>query len=528
MPVQRKTKCENLNTAPVLSLRQVSFSYEEKEVLRDVDCDFFEGRIHVIAGPSGSGKSTLMQVINGLIPHINEGRFEGSVIYRGKDITGVPVRDRSSEIGLVMQDPEGQFCTFTVEEELAFGLENHAVSPEEIGGRIRESLEFVGMQGYEERPLTDMSGGQKQKVAIASIVAMGPELLLLDEPTANLDPKSRDDVLSMIVRLARERGVTIIMVEHNLEAIMDEIDRLIIMDDKGHVAAEGERDEILEEIRKSRYDSIRHFLPRVLWNREPVRSIWEDKASNADPSGNIIEIRDLHFAYPQKNGLFRKTYGPEILKGIDLDIHRGDFLVIAGENGTGKTTLLNVLFRVYEQQRGSVRLDGEDLRKQKLKDVYSRMGLVFQNPELQFVTNQVDQELLYSFKQNREMSDREKEERVSAMLRQFHLDEYSKDSPYILSQGQKRRLSVATMLLTNQEILFLDEPTYGQDFENKRELMTDMLELNDRGVTIVFITHDDDLIKEYAQRVIYIEDGKVMLDGTAQDYFERREHAQLH
>ena len=501
-----------------MSLRQVSFSYEDNKVLNSVSCDFYDGMIHVIAGPSGSGKSTLLQVINGLIPHVNEGKFEGRVLLRGEDVTDIPVRQRGRDIGLVMQDPEGQFCTFTVEEELAFGLENHAVPVDKIGERVRDALELIGLPEFAERPLSDMSGGQKQKIAIASIVAMAPDILLLDEPTANLDPESRRNVLSMIIRLARERSMTIIMVEHNLAEIMDDIDRLIIMDSEGQIAADAARDEALEIIMSERCDAIRRFLPRVLWTEEPVVSVWDGEKTPGDP---LIEIKGLRFAYPQKNGLFRKTYGPEILKGIDLTINKGDFMVIAGGNGVGKSTLLNLIFRVAEQQSGTITLEGKDIRKWKLTDLYKRMGLVFQNPELQFVTNQVDEELLYSLKTEKEMSDEEKTGRVDSMLEQFHLSSYKKNSPYVLSQGQKRRLSVATMLLTGQEILFLDEPTYGQDFENKRELMRDMLELNSKGVTIVFITHDEDLIKEYAARVVYMEDGSVSLDGSPDDYFRR-------
>lgn len=500
----------------------MSFSYDDSNVLNDVSCDFYEGCIHVIAGPSGSGKSTLLQVINGLIPHINLGKFEGRVLLRGEDVTDIPVRQRSTDIGLVMQDPEGQFCTFTVEEELAFGLENHGTPVEVIGEKVRDALELIGLPDYADRPLTDMSGGQKQKIAIASIVAMDPSIMLLDEPTANLDPASRRSVLSMIVKLARERGMTIIMVEHNLEDIMDEVDRIVIMDADGRIRADEDRDKALSIIGSSCCGDIRPFLPRVLWTDEPITSVWsQDDAPDRAPADPLIEIKDLEFAYPLKNGLFRKTYGPQILKGVDLTIDRGDFMVIAGRNGIGKTTLLNLIFRVAEQQAGSICLEGKDIRKWKLTDLYNRMGLVFQNPELQFVTNQVDEELLYSLKRDKEMPDEEKNARVDAMLAQFHLSEYKKSSPYVLSQGQKRRLSVATMLLTGQEILFLDEPTYGQDLENKRELMADMLELNSKGVTIVFITHDEDLIKEYARRVVYIEDGRVALDRTPDDYFRR-------
>ena len=520
--MQKKTKIKTKSKTPVLSLRQVSFSYEERKVLRNVNCDFYESQIHVIVGPSGSGKSTLLQVINGLIPHVIEGEFEGEVSFRAEDVTDTSARMRSKDIGLVMQDPEGQFCTFTVEEEIAFGLENHAVSVEEIENRVNEALSITGMTEFRETALSELSGGQKQKVAIASIIAMNPAVLLLDEPTANLDPKSRREVLSMIAGLARKQGITIIMVEHNLADVFDDIDRITVMDSEGGIVCDADRDEALDIIASKLCDAIRGFLPRILWSDGDVCSVWTDEKMSKEP---LIEIEDIHFSYPLNNGLFRKSYGPEILKGLSLTINRGDFMVIAGRNGVGKTTLVNLLFRTAEQQRGAIRLDGKDIRKYKTKDLYSRMGLVFQNPELQFVTNQVDEELLYSLKQMQDLSDDEKSQRVDSMLEQFHLSDYKSCSPYVLSQGQKRRLSVATMLLTGQEILFLDEPTYGQDYENKRELMVDMLELNSKGVTIVFITHDEDLIREYAQRVVYIEDGATALDGRPEKYFGRDEYA---
>ena len=485
-------------------------------MLRDVNCDFYKGQIHLIAGPSGSGKSTLLQVLNGLIPHVNIGEFEGRVLLYGEDITDKGAIQRSAEIGLVMQDPEGQFCTFTVGEELAFGLENHSADPEEIGRIIKEELHNIGLDNYEDRNLQEMSGGQKQKIAIASIMAMRPEVLLLDEPTANLDPINRKEILELLLKLAEEQNKCIIMVEHNLEDIIEDVDKLLILDEDGSVAAEGERDEVIRKISDGELDRIKRYLPRCLWDSEPVSSVWGKRSQ--EKADILISIRNLNYAYPVKNGLFKKTYGKHVLSDLCLEINTGDFMVIAGENGAGKSTLLNAVFCVSLQQSGEILLENKDVRKWARKDLYNKMGLVFQNPELQFITNQVDEELLYSLKQT-DLTDEEKVQKVHDMLERFHLDEYAKCSPFILSQGQKRRLSVATMLLTEQRVLFLDEPTYGQDSENKEELMSDMLELNRHGVTVVFITHDEDLIRKYAKRVVYLEDGKFVLDGSAEDYF---------
>ena len=487
----------------ILELQNVTYTYdgEELPVWRLLSCAFYEGKIHAISGPSGCGKSSILYLIDGLIPHMYEGKLEGNVILRGEDITDRLPRYRCEDIGFVMQNPESQFCTFTVEEELAFGMENLGLSPEEMKRRIKEVLAFVGMQGYEERDLERLSGGQKQKIAIASVLVTKPSVLLLDEPTANLDPESRKQIFQLIVKIAREENLTVVIVEHNINEIMDEVDRFIALDKDGNIVldCDGGSPEELEWREKNQH------TPEI-----PER----EEANISEP---VMQIRDLSFAYPVPGKKHEK--GKQILSNLNLDIYKQDFLAIVGENGVGKSTLMKLLFKVNQPDSGDIKVFGKTLKQYSTKELYHQMGLVFQNPENQFITNTVYDEMMFSLKRVK-ISDEEKNQRVQSMLEQFHLEHAKEKSPFVLSQGQKRRLSVASMLLTNQRVLFLDEPTYGQDFENRQELMKDMEDLIRQGITIVMITHDLSLVKQYATRVVEIVNGTVVKDCVTKEYFK--------
>lgn len=466
-----------------------------------LSCSFYEGKIHAISGPSGSGKSSILYLIDGLIPHMYEGTLEGKVFLRGEDITDVLPRYRCEDIGFVMQNPESQFCTYTVEEELAFGMENLGIPVDEMDRRIKEVLEFVGMHGYESTNLDDLSGGQKQKIAIASVLVTKPSILLLDEPTANLDPVSRKQIFDLILRISREEKTTIIIVEHNIAEIIDDVDYFLALDASGKVVLDCKKG-APEEAAWIAANTFEAQIPQ----REPL----------VTSNGPIVEIEKLNFAYPIPGKKHAK--GKPIIRNLSMKLYPQEFLAIVGENGVGKSTLMKLLFKVNEPDSGEIRVYGKSLSGYRTRTLYHKMGLVFQNPENQFITNTVFDEMMFSLKRV-PISTEEKEQRVNAMLEKFHLEHTKEESPFALSQGQKRRLSVASMLLTDQKILFLDEPTYGQDFENRQELMKDMQELVERGVTIVMITHDLSLVKQYATRVVRIEEGTVTKDLPTADYF---------
>lgn len=487
----------------ILEIKDVTYAYEGERlpVWEHLSCAFFEGKIHAVSGPSGCGKSSILSLIDGLIPCMYEGNLEGHVFLEGEDITEMLPRYRCDKIGFVMQNPESQFCTFTVEEELAFGMENIGLSEGEIQERISEVLNFVGLAGYEKMELDQLSGGQKQKIAIASVLVMKPRILLLDEPTANLDPKSREQIFQLIVKISKKENMTIIIVEHNIDEIIDEVDWVIGLDRQGQKVIDCRREEAEESF----------------WKEGLKYSLENSEIGTVKPTEEVIlDIEDLSFAYPIPGK--KKEKGKQILNGLSMKVHKQEFLAIVGENGVGKSTLMKLIFKVNRQDAGTIRLFGKDLSSFPTKKLYHLIGLVFQNPENQFITNTVWEEMMFSLKRTR-CSREEKEERVQKMLEQFHLEKEKEKSPFVLSQGQKRRLSVASMLLTNQEILFLDEPTYGQDFENRQELMKDMQKLVQEGITIVMITHDLSLVKQYATRVVEIEQGRVMRDLPVNEYF---------
>lgn len=499
---------EMAGECPILEIKDVTYIYdgETLPVWEHLSCRFYKGMVHAINGPSGCGKSSILYLLDGLIPHMYEGTLEGSIRLFGEDITHMRPRLRCRRIGFVMQNPESQFCTFTVEEELAFGMENLGLDPGEIKTRIEKVLDYVGLNGFEEVDLNHLSGGQKQKIAIASVLAMEPEILLLDEPTANLDVKSRQEIFSLIGMIAKERTTTIIIVEHNIEELLSKVDMLYILGRQGDMIAAGKTED------------TKHLLLRD----RPVKPVGlEEGRKKYEEKETVLQISNLHFAYPVTGSkTAQESSSNHILKGLNLEIRKQEFLAILGDNGVGKSTLLKLIFRILKQDEGNIRLYGKPLESCRSQEIYRQMGLVFQNPESQFITNTVFDELMFSLKRVKCITE-EKERRVMEMLLQFDLQKEAEKSPFILSQGQKRRLSVASMLLTEQQILFLDEPTYGQDFENRHELMQDMWQLIRKGITIAMITHDLSLVEQYATRVLEIKDGKTAADLPVEAYFAR-------
>ncbi|MBP8640852.1 MAG: energy-coupling factor ABC transporter ATP-binding protein [Oscillospiraceae bacterium] len=483
------------NESQLIEIKDASFVYdgETMPVWKHLSCCFKKNCVNLILGPSGCGKSTLLCLLDGLIPDAVEGKFEGEVLYYGK---ASPSGNKRT--GMVFQDPESQFCTFTVEDEIAFGLENRAVPREAISARIDEALAAVGIPELRDRQLNQLSGGQKQKVAIASILAVRPEVLLMDEPTANLDAKGRKSILNLLKKLAKQDRLTLILVEHNTDELFTEVEHIVVLDEKGAVRLQGETEKVLSELRENQ--KFEALAASVMDNGlVPL-------FKKSEPSSNrpVLSLKDVGFSYPD---------GGKVLDGIDMEINRGDFAAIVGFNGAGKSTLLNVIFKVLHAKYGEIRINGKNQKTLKKRELYQECGLVFQNPELQFVTGSVWDELMFSLKKAK-LPQADKDSRVSDILARFSLLEYRDRSPFLLSQGQKRRLSVATMLLTGQNVLFLDEPTFGQDFENRKELMQLLCELNSEGLTIVMVTHDMSLVRGYANRVFVLDNGKIIYDGT--------------
>lgn len=551
-----------------LELQDISFVYNEESipVWQDLSCSFSANTINLLLGPSGCGKSSLLYLIDGLIPNSLEGKLTGSMTLRGEPILKKEPRELANRIGLVFQDPDTQFCTFLVEDELAFGLENLCVPPEEMDARIDRALSLVGLSGLRKRTVASLSGGQKQKLAIACALIMDAELLLLDEPTAMLDATSRKEIISLLERLVTEHHKTIILVEHNLDEVMPYVGHIVVMNRGGKIVLQGcahdvftrlafdeafaqlpvylpepllilrewlhtspdtrKRAFCVEQLRTQAespyqlpYESLADFI-RSLPHMAPCNNGLGSKSDyppNTSPT-TLIEARNVSFRYAA-----REAHGAQsipVLQEVGFRIDEGEFIAIVGPNGTGKTTLMNILFQVHKDYAGQIDISGEPLHSIKAQALYQRMGLLFQNPEWQFVTNGVADELAFSLKKS-PLSEKEKKDTVDRMLAQFHLEQYRDRSPFLLSQGEKRRLSVACMLLTGQRILFFDEPSYGQDIETSLELMQLLQTLRDNGVTIIIITHDMGLVSQYADRLLLLCEGTVAFDGKPADLFNR-------
>lgn len=485
----------------LLEIKDLSVKYEDADepILYGLNLKIKKNTITLVSGPSGGGKSSLAYVLTGLIPFSIRADVNGQVIYKNTNILGKKPEHLCHELGLVMQDPEMSFCTTTVEDEIAFGLENLAVAPAKIDNIIDETLGLLNIKDLRYRQLHQLSGGEKQKVALACILAMQPEILILDEPSANLDPASARELRDLLVSLRDKHNKTIILIEHRLNFFLAIADEWVTID-KGRAWAKD-----LKPVRQAaKITGLRGLKNNLdLLKSEP----------NQGAEFPLIEIRNLFFAY---------TGGREVLRNINLKINRGEFVGLVGRNGSGKSTLAKLVLGLFNNYKGDIVVKGKNLRRMKRREIMQALGMVFQNPEHQFVSFRTYDELFYTLKVLG-CEAKQAELKVKSCLEKFRLLEKAELSPYKLSQGEKRRLSVASMLIAGQEVLILDEPTYGQDRHNTMELMQYMKMLNEEGMTIIMITHDMEILNAYCQRAVVLNQGEIIFDGTPYELFQREE-----
>jgi energy-coupling factor transporter ATP-binding protein EcfA2 len=508
------------------------------------------GETVLVLGPSGSGKSTLTLCLDGLIPHVVEGDYSGSVAVAGLVTKDSPVHLLAQETGLVFQDPDAQFCTLTVEDEIAFGLENLRRPSEEIEVAIDRSLASVGLTGYRGRLLNELSGGEKQRVALAAVLAMGPRVLVLDEPSANLDPQATSELFGLLRRLAHDGRHTIVIIEHKLDEIIDWVGSVLVLAPGGQVLYRGdprtafyEQGAALSAVGVWRPQTVElvNALREMGWDvLESALSVDETVAALAATPGlgerlrraapipsdhaaqakTLISVTGLSYHYPGG------PPGRSALAGVSFAVQRGAFLAIVGANGAGKSTLASLLTGVLESPRGTVRLEGEDITAMSAAALSERVGHVFQNPEHQFVGDTVLGELAFSLcpkagrKGARHLTS-EQRQKAEAWLERIGLLALAEANPFTLSHGQKRRLSVAAMLIRGQLVLLLDEPTLGQDEEQAARLMAMMQEFRAGGGTVAMITHDMRLVAEYADSLLVLAEGRVVYSGRPAGFFSR-------
>lgn len=512
---------------PLVEVQNFSLQFEfaKRDTLSNISFTLQQGESLLILGPSGCGKSTLTLCLNGLYPRELDGSISGEMIINGKSTSSYQPGELSRIVGVVFQDPETQFCMLTVEDEIAFGLENILVPREEIEDRIDYALRLVNMEEYKQSTISTLSGGQKQKLALACILAMKPNLLILDEPTANLDPMARKDLIQTIGQLKQDIGFSLIIIEHQLDQWTDLAERCLLFNKLGSVFYDGSLRQAIRVIEnKIKEEGI--WLPKITQQVLPYISpnLYEIPLTIEDFSRSAHLWSEIQWnQHPQK--IERKTQkifleckdvtytvnNKTILNNISLSIKEQEFVAIVGANGSGKTTLSRILSGLQKPDSGKVLLYDKPLKNWDGAALQKEIGYVFQNPEHQFITNTVFDEIAFSL-QIKGIDEKEIELRVSRILEHFGLTAYSNDHPYTLSQGQKRRLSIATMIVDEQKMLILDEPTFGQDAATNEEMMLMLNERYNLGTGIVMITHDMELISTYADRIIVINQGMVVAD----------------
>lgn len=508
----------------MIELKDFSFQYkaQSEPTLKNLNLTIYKGEKVLIVGPSGSGKSTIGQCLNGIIPNIYKGTSSGQFLIQGKEAFDLSIYEKSHLVSTVLQDTDGQFIGLSVAEDLAFALENDMVELESMKSRVHTWAERLDLSKLLDHRPQDLSGGQKQRVSLAGVLIDESPILLFDEPLANLDPKSGQDIIDLIDQIHEEQGTTTIIIEHRLEDVLYRpIDRVILIN-QGQVLFNGQPDDLLRTtllaengIREPLYlTTLRQLgqdiskLPHLdKVEKLPLGDVSVDiptphfeKGAEAE---TILELGHLNFAYRE---------GQPILKDLSLTIPKGQRLAIVGKNGAGKSTLAKAICG-FIQTEGTYFSKGEDIKGDSVKERAERVGYVLQNPNQMISTNMIFDEVALGLRL-RNVPEDQIESRVHQALKTCGLYEFRKWPISALSYGQKKRVTIASILVLGPDVLVLDEPTAGQDQRNYTEIMDFLDELHQKGHTIVMITHDMQLMLDYSDRAVVVMDGQVLADLT--------------
>ncbi|MDG7043947.1 MAG: ABC transporter ATP-binding protein [Nitrososphaerota archaeon] len=548
----------------IIEVKDFSWKYqsyigqENPYTLKDLNFEVNNDEFFGIIGPSGAGKTTLCYALTGIIPHVfqpSQGKeaenIKGEIRVFGETLTKVEkVKDEKTgeikdkivgmaqtapRIGLLLQDPENQFLRMDLLHEIAFGMELLGLQSDEIERRIKEALEIVGLGAL--WPVaglihpSELSGGQKQRAAIASFLALRPEVLILDEPTSDLDPEGKLSIIKAIDTIRNEYKITTILVEHNPEVIQTYADRVLAID-KGQMIAYGTMEEVYSQMKlfmdhglySSDIARIGYYSDIKYKNRVPFTidemltsiegkklnqfTIKDEQAQQNDEK--IIEVDGLNFWYDD---------GTHALKDLSFTISKGEFVGLIGQNGAGKTTISRVVAGILRKYKGTVKVMGKDLRdKNVVRNIPEHIGYVFQNPDHQIFMRRVYDEVAYGLK-NLKVPASEMDQRVKDALESVGLGGKVNEDPMFLGKGEKRRLAVASILALKPNVMIVDEPTTGQDFRMSEDIMNLLEELNQKGTTIVAITHDMTLVSEHTRRVVVMYQGRAIYDGPTRGFF---------
>jgi energy-coupling factor transport system ATP-binding protein len=515
-----------------VSIEDLTFTYADTKdpALKRLRAQIEDGSFVCILGHGGAGKSSLCYSLNGLIPQFFKGPYQGRVMVKGLEVGLNKVARLSNTVGLVLQDFEAQLFSTNVELEMAFGPENHGLPVPEIGRRIDHYLSLIGLKSFRQRQPATLSGGQKQRLAIGSVLAMEPDILVMDEPTTDLDPRGAQEVLALAQSL-RQEGRTLLMVVPEPEMAL-EADQVWLMK-AGEIVAQGSPEKILSDLSGLqrcgvKLPSFMELFRALGWpgrpltleeaitlinehqlikNQNPV--LLTEKSSQAQRS-NIIEVEGLGYRYPLAED--------KALQGIDLTIQEGEFIALLGQNGSGKTTLAKHFNGLLKSSAGRIWVAGQPISAYSHKALAQKVGYVFQNPDHQIFARTVEEEVGFSLKVLR-MDSKTIGKRLKEVLEVVGLEGYEKKVPFTLTKGERQRVAVASVLAAQPQMIILDEPTTGLDYAHQFSIMELLKALNRKGHTIVVITHSMWVAAEYARRTVVLKNGTVLLDGSTRSVF---------
>ena len=515
-----------------ISIEDLAFTYQgnQRPALKNINGQIEDGTFIVVMGHGGAGKSTLCCSLNGLVPKFFRGKYQGRVLAKGQEVAQHRVAEMSRRVGLVLQDFEAQLFSTNVELEMAFGPENHCLPRPEIGRRIERYLTFIGLEKLRHREPASLSGGQKQRLAIGSILALEPDVLVMDEPTTDLDPIGREEVLS-VAKSIREEGRILLIVDHEPETAIT-ADQVWLMRD-GQIVSQGPPSEILIDVPTMESCGIK-TLPMVElfhsnnWPGNPLtveiaiefiqrhhltqrRELNAKTVVSGQSKGSpILKAEGLRYIYP--------TYHVEALRGIDLSIHKSEFIAILGQNGSGKTTLAKHFNGLLKPTSGRMLVQNKPSTEYSHCELSRCVGYVFQNPDHQIFAKTVAEEVGFGLRMQGEPL-KTIEKRVAEALEVVGLQGYEQKVPFALTKGERQRVAVASVLAAQPQVIILDEPTTGLDYRHQRNMMEMLKRLNQYGHTIIIITHSMWVAAEYADRTIVMKEGRILSDGPTRSVF---------
>ena len=516
---------------PLIQFKDFTFKYDAQAepTLKSLNLPIEKGQKVLIVGPSGSGKSTIGQCLNGIIPNINHGEKSGQLTIAGKDAFDLSIYDKSHLVSTVLQDPDGQFIGLTVAEDLAFALENDCLPLDQMTDKINYWANKLDLTAFLDSRPQDLSGGQKQRVSLAGVLIDESPILLFDEPLSNLDPKSGQETIELIDRIHQEGQTTTIIIEHRLEDVLyRQVDKVILIND-GQILFDGHPDDLLKTnllvengIREPLYVTALKDLNVDVTKAEHLSDLSQldlsditvaglSQSANTVPKDPILEVKQLKFSYQENQ---------PILKDISFAIHKGERIAIVGKNGAGKSTLAKALCQFIKPAAGDICYQGQSIMEDSIKERAEKIGYVLQNPNQMISQTMIFDEVALGLRL-RGISEQEIEQRVLETLKVCGLYEFRNWPISALSFGQKKRVTIASVLVMNPEIILLDEPTAGQDKKHYTEIMAFLNQLNKAGHTIIMITHDMQLMLEYSDRSIAISDGEIIADCTPVDLFSQ-------